>query len=62
MSAVADEHASGLPPELERRLRTVELDSHGRDFDATSWFWMILLGAVIPAGLLIAGWLLPGPH
>jgi hypothetical protein len=55
------EESRPLPAELERRLALVELDSQQRDFDASSWFWMILLGAVIPAGLLIAGWFHHGP-
>jgi hypothetical protein len=28
----------------------------GEDFDGPSWFWMILLGAVIPALMLCIGW------
>lgn len=49
-----------MPPrleELERRLAAVEADSDCKDFDATSWLWMLLLGIIVPAGLLIAGWL-----
>jgi hypothetical protein len=28
----------------------------GEDFDRPSWFWMIVLGVVIPAVLLCIGW------
>lgn len=46
-----------LPDELEARLNVVSAASEDRDFDARSWFWMILLGLVIPVGLIVAGWL-----
>ncbi|MBK5356455.1 hypothetical protein JFU37_28800 [Pseudomonas sp. TH41] len=43
--------------ELERRLRLLENPAEqGEDFDATSWFWLLLLGVVLPIIALIAGW------
>lgn len=47
-----------LDPELERRIAALEAGSDaGSDFDARSWFWMLLLGVVAPAALLVWGWL-----
>lgn len=46
-----------LDPDLERRIAALESGSDaGSDFDAASWFWMVLLGIVGPALLLIWGW------
>lgn len=46
-----------LAPELERRIAALESgEETGADFDAASWFWMILLGVVLPVGLLLWGW------
>lgn len=46
-----------LPPELERRIAALESGgAAGADFDARSWFWMILLGVVLPLALLLWGW------
>jgi hypothetical protein len=45
-----------LPPELEARIEALEQHASPIDFDAWSWFWMLLLGAVLPTGLLIVGW------
>lgn len=43
--------------ELERRLRLLENPAEqGEDFDATSWFWLLLLGVLLPIIALIAGW------
>ncbi|WP_178119471.1 hypothetical protein [Pseudomonas sp. SCB32] len=43
--------------ELERRLRLLEdPDEQGDDFDAMSWFWLLLLGLVLPVVALVAGW------
>jgi hypothetical protein len=53
---MAERAAAALPPELEARLLAVEAVADERDFDAVSWFWMILLGAVLPAALIVAGW------
>jgi hypothetical protein len=54
---MAERATATLPPELEARLAAVEAVAGARDFDAISWFWMILLGAVLPAVLIAAGWL-----
>ena len=45
-----------LPPDLEARLAAFERAAPTGDFDAASWFWMILLGVAIPLGLLVVGW------
>ena len=49
--------ASALPQELEARIAALESAAQGADFDLASWIWMILIGIVIPALLLILGWL-----
>ncbi len=47
-----------LPVELERRIAALESGAEtGADFDTASWFWLILLGVLLPTGLLIWGWL-----
>jgi hypothetical protein len=46
-----------LEPELERRVRALEAGADaGSDFDAASWFWMVVLGIALPAALLVWGW------
>jgi hypothetical protein len=48
-----------LDPELERRVAALEASDSGvagTDFDAASWFWMVMLGAVGPAVLILWGW------
>jgi hypothetical protein len=47
-----------LDPELERRVAALESPGTdaGSDFDAASWFWMLLLGVVGPVILLLWGW------
>jgi hypothetical protein len=45
-----------LPPELEARIEEFERAAPPPDFDATSWFWMMLLGIAIPLALIIVGW------
>jgi hypothetical protein len=46
-------------PELERRIAAIETGGEGGDdFDTTSWFWMILLGVVLPIALIVSGWFL----
>jgi hypothetical protein len=46
-----------LDPALERRIAALESGAEtGADFDAASWVWMILLGVVLPVGLLLWGW------
>ena len=50
---------SGLPPGLEERIARLEGDLRlavAADFGAGSWAWMIALGALLPAALLVAGW------
>ncbi len=46
-----------LPAELERRIAALESGAEtGADFDVASWVWMILLGVLLPALLLLWGW------
>lgn len=46
-----------LERELERRVCALEAGPDaGSDFDAASWFWMVLLGIVGPVALLVWGW------
>lgn len=45
-----------LPSDLERRIEALERANEGRDLDRASWVWLILLGAVVPALLLVLGW------
>jgi len=46
-----------FPPELERRIRALESRSEtGDDFDAVSYWWLILFGVLIPVGLIGLGW------
>ncbi|MBS0374424.1 MAG: hypothetical protein JSR73_07560 [Proteobacteria bacterium] len=52
------ERDAPLPPALAERLAAAERDSADRDFDATSWAWMLILGALLPLVLIMAGWLL----
>ena len=48
--------APGLPAELEARVAALETDRAPADFDAICWFWMLLIGIVIPLALLVIGW------
>jgi hypothetical protein len=43
-------------PGLEERIAAFERAAPAGDFDAASWFWMILLGVVLPLVMLIVGW------
>jgi hypothetical protein len=46
-----------LNPELERRIAALESGAEtGADFDLVSWWWMVLLGVLLPVGLLLWGW------
>jgi hypothetical protein len=45
-----------LPAELARRIETLEREEAVQDFDRRGWLWLILLGLVLPAALLILGW------
>lgn len=45
--------------ELESRLAALDSGAQqGDDFDARSWFWLAVLGVVVPAVLLVIGWYL----
>jgi hypothetical protein len=49
--------APAAPADLEQRLAALERGHGcGEDFDRASWFWLVLLGVVIPALMLLAGW------
>ena len=51
-----------IAPELEERIARLEGDlrsAAGPDFDAVSWGWIITLGVVLPAVLLLIGWWYP---
>lgn len=50
------QRAAALPPELEARIAAFENTVPPPDFDAASWFWIILLGVAIPLIFLAAGW------
>jgi hypothetical protein len=45
-----------VPRDLEARIAAFERAPPADDFDAASWFWMILLGVAIPLIMLAAGW------
>lgn len=46
-----------LNPELERRLKVLENPAEqGEDFDGASWFWLIVLGIILPVIVLAWGW------
>jgi hypothetical protein len=48
---------ASLPAELEHRIAELEAGGQcGEDFDSTSFFWLLLLGVVLPAVLLLIGW------
>jgi hypothetical protein len=50
---------SAIAPELEERIARLEddlRDAAAPDFDAASWGWMIALGVILPAVLLLVGW------
>ena len=43
-----------FPAELEERIAALESRREvGEDFDARSWFWLILLGVLVPVVLLL---------
>ena len=48
--------APALPPQLEARIAAIEIAGRTSDFDTSSWFWMIVLGVVIPLMMLAVGW------
>jgi hypothetical protein len=42
--------------ELERRVALLsDPAQQGEDFDAASWFWLVLLGIALPAALIAWG-------
>jgi hypothetical protein len=46
-----------LPAELEERIAALEAQREvGADFDAVSWFWLIVLGVLLPVVLLLIAW------
>ncbi|MBS0614673.1 MAG: hypothetical protein JSS24_16005 [Proteobacteria bacterium] len=46
-----------IASDLETRLNALAAgEQQGEDFDARSWFWLVMLGMVIPALLLVIGW------
>jgi hypothetical protein len=48
---------SQIPEELQQRIAILADESaQGRDFDAVSWFWLLLLGLVGPVLLIVLGW------
>ncbi len=52
----APARAATLPPELEARIAAFESAAPVAGFGKAGWFWMLLLGIVIPILLLAAGW------
>jgi hypothetical protein len=49
--------AKPLPAELEERIVALESQREvGEDFDARSWFWLIVLGVLTPVVLLQIAW------
>ncbi len=52
-----DSALAALPAELQARIREVQAAAPAADFDAASWFWLILLGALLPLLLIVLGWL-----
>ena len=50
-----EETPSALPPQLEARIAALEQAPDRSDFDAPSWFWMILFGLVLPLLLWVIG-------
>jgi hypothetical protein len=55
-AAVSPQPAADNPSDLERRIAAFESAAPSDDFDAASWFWMILLGVALPVLLLVIGW------
>lgn len=48
--------APALAPELEARIAAFENAAPTADFGASGWFWMALLGVLIPLAMLVVGW------
>ena len=48
---------SGISPELEQRIAALERpENQGEGFGTKDWIWLMLLGVIGPALLLIWGW------
>ncbi|MEL6159257.1 MAG: hypothetical protein AAGJ95_00030 [Cyanobacteria bacterium J06554_11] len=46
-----------LPPELESRIQHLEdPKNQGAGFTQTDWAWLLFLGVIAPAALLVWGW------
>jgi hypothetical protein len=45
-----------MSDELARRIAAAARESRGRGLDARSWLWLFVLGAALPAALLVWGW------
>jgi len=49
---------ASLPADLERRISGLESGREcGGDFDLVSLCWLLVLGVLVPVGLLLIGWL-----
>ena len=49
--------SDSLPAELEHRISGLESGREcGDDFDPVSLCWLLVLGVLIPVGLLLIGW------
>jgi len=46
---------SSLPGDLERRVAALER-IETTDFDRQGWWWMIVLGILLPIALVVFGW------
>jgi hypothetical protein len=47
-----------LHPELERRIAELENpENQGASFGGSDWLWLALLGVVLPAAILLWGWM-----
>ncbi len=45
-----------LPLELEQRIALLEEEQNqGADFDTATWFWLIILGVIIPVAVAVWG-------
>ena len=47
-----------LHPDLERRIASLEIEANqGAGFTGKDWLWLLALGIVGPALLLVWGWM-----
>lgn len=57
IQVLVNQMSKQISSELDMRLRALESDSQqGEDLDAHGWFWLVVLGVLIPALLLGIGW------